>query len=117
MLAAFYADTGYQLETGGLDYIEQASQDRPDDADIQASLGWAYYQLGDINRAYQALNRAVGLNPASPRSRYYFGAVLEAMGDRDGAADSFRYVVDEVGVENGFGLLAARALARLGVTP
>ncbi|MBN2303540.1 MAG: tetratricopeptide repeat protein [Anaerolineae bacterium] len=114
LLAAFYADTGFQLEAVGLDVIERAAGQFPADADIRASVGWAYYQTGDTERAYQELNTAVSQNPDQPRSRYYFGVVLERQGDLDGASDSYWFVVDTLGPDEGFGLLAARALRRLG---
>jgi cytochrome c-type biogenesis protein CcmH/NrfG len=114
LLAAFYADTGYELETTGLAFVEEAAQLVPQDSDIHASLGWVYYQLGDFAKAYEQLNIAVTLDPQHPRSRYYFGIVLEYVGDRAGAAESYRFVVQEVGSETGFGLLASRALERLG---
>jgi tetratricopeptide (TPR) repeat protein len=116
MLAALYADTGFQLEAVGLAFIEDSSQRAPDDPDIRASLGWAYYQTNDLLRAYAELSTAVGLDPENARSRYYFGMVLERRGDDQGAADSYWFVVDELGPDTGFGLLAARALQRLGYT-
>jgi tetratricopeptide (TPR) repeat protein len=117
VLAAFYADTGFQLDTTGLAFIEESSQLTPDDPDIRASLGWAYYQTHESQRAYVELSAAVGLDPENPRSRYYFGVVLERRGDKQGAADSYWFVVDQIGPDTGFGLLAARALQRLGYAP
>jgi tetratricopeptide (TPR) repeat protein len=114
VLAAFYADTGFQLEPTGLAFIEESNQIAPDDPDIRASLGWAYYQANDSLRAYDELSAAVGLDPDNPRTRYYFGMVLERRGDQQGAADSYWFVVEELGPDTGFGLLAARALQRLG---
>ncbi len=116
-LAAFYADTGFRLEAGGRDFVEQAAARFPEDADVQASLGALYLQVGEIARAYEALNRAMSLGGEQPRVRYYFGAVLERRGEAEGAASAYRYVVEQLGAEHGFGLLAARALRRLGVFP
>jgi tetratricopeptide (TPR) repeat protein len=117
ILAVFYADTGYRLEDTGLPFIQAASQAAPDDSDIRASLGWAYYQTHDIQRAYDELNAAVGLDPDNPRSRYYVAVVLEQRGDQQGAVDSYWFVVDQMGRDSSFGVLAARALRRLGYTP
>jgi tetratricopeptide (TPR) repeat protein len=114
LLAAFYADTGYELETTGLSFVEEAAQLVPQDSDIHASLGWVYYQLGDFAKAYEQLNIAVTLDPQHPRSRYYFAIMLEYLGDREGAIESYRFVVQALGSETGFGLLAARSLERLG---
>jgi tetratricopeptide (TPR) repeat protein len=115
LLAAFYADTGVNLETAGFLAIEEAAQLVPDDPDVHASLGWAYYRLGDVDRAYEELSYAVTLDPSHIRSRYYFAVVLEAQGSPEAAADSYRFVVERVGSDQGFGLLAARALSRLGM--
>ncbi|MBI5957661.1 MAG: tetratricopeptide repeat protein [Chloroflexi bacterium] len=114
MLAAFYADTGFKLEEGGLAFIEQTQQLAPNDSDLRASLGWAYYQLNNIENAYSELSTAVGLDPANVRSRYYFGVVLERRSEPQGAADSYWFVVQEAGPDSQFGILAARALQRLG---
>jgi tetratricopeptide (TPR) repeat protein len=114
MLAAFYADTAFHLELIGLPYIQDLAKRVPGDASVRASLGWAYAQTSDMARAYDEINAAIGLDPASPRTRYYFGAILEQHGDVQGAIDSYWFVVDESGMESGFGLLAARALQRLG---
>jgi tetratricopeptide (TPR) repeat protein len=115
VMATFYADTGFQLQERGLAFIEQTRQLEPNDTGVLASLGWAYYKMNDIERAYQALSAAVGMAPSDVRSRYYFAVVLEQRGDSQGAADSYQYVVQQVGPDSGFGLLAARALRRLGV--
>jgi tetratricopeptide (TPR) repeat protein len=117
LLAAFYADTGFELDAGGLAYIEQTQQLAPNDSDLRASLGWAYYQRGEVERAYDELNAAVGLDPANMRSRYYFGVVLERRGDAQGAADSYWAVYQQAGPDSQYGILAARALQRLGYAP
>jgi tetratricopeptide (TPR) repeat protein len=112
--AAFYADTGYALGTGGLEFIQQTHELAPDDLHVWTSLGWAYYQLDDVTKAFEELNAVIGKNPADPRSRYYFAVVLERRGDKDGAADSYWYVLQQLGPDSSFGVLAARALRRLG---
>jgi tetratricopeptide (TPR) repeat protein len=114
LMAVFYADTGYQLEGEGLDFIQEASELAPADPDIRASLGWAYHETGDTDQAYEELSTALTLDPQNPRSRYYFGRVLETMGNKDAALDAYWFVVQEFGPDTGFGLLADRALDRLG---
>jgi tetratricopeptide (TPR) repeat protein len=114
VMAAFYADTGFQLQERGLAYIEQIGQLDLSDPGVRASLGWAYFQTDDTQRAYEELSAAVGMDPSDVRSRYYFGVVLERRGDSQGAADSYQFVVQKAGPDGGFGLLAARALRRLG---
>ncbi|MCD4686398.1 MAG: hypothetical protein K8S97_10725 [Anaerolineae bacterium] len=113
-LAAFYADTGFRLDDVGFDFIERTSSTAPTDPDITASLGWAYYQLRDNEHAYEVLNRAMTQDSTLARVRYYFGVILEQRGDPQGAADSYWYVIEMYGTESRFGVLAARALQRLG---
>jgi tetratricopeptide (TPR) repeat protein len=116
LMAAFYADTGFELEARGRAFVEATSALDPNDPDLRTSLGWVYYLSGDTERAYQELNAAVGLDPHHVRSRYYFAVMLEYRGDTQGAADSYAYVVQAEGPDRGFGLKAARALQRLGVS-
>lgn len=114
LLAAFYADSEIELDDERVQFVNDVAALLPSDPDASASLGWVYYRIGAYDAAYAALNKAVQLDPGRVRSRYYFGVVLEHLGDHDGAADSFRYVVDQGGGDSGFGLLASRGLARLG---
>ena len=112
-LAAFYADTGFHLALIGLPYIQAVTERVPNDPGVRASLAWAYAQADELARAYDEIVVAIGLEPANPRTRYYFGAILELHGDVESAVDSYWFVADVSGAERGFGLLAARALQRL----
>lgn len=114
LLAAFYADTGFGLENDGLAFLESARERAPGSASIRASLGWALYRLGQIERAHEELSVAVVLAPADARSRYYFGMVLERLGDSEGALDSFRFVMEHAPPDSLYAVLAVRGLARLG---
>ena len=115
LLAMFYADEAYALDTGGLSFIEDTATLLPDDPDVLASLGWAYDLTGDAARSYEMLNRAVSIDPSRVRSRYYFGVVLERRNDQQGAVDSYEFVLENAAPSSRFGVLAARALQRLGV--
>jgi tetratricopeptide (TPR) repeat protein len=117
VLAVFYADSGYQADTVGLDFVQEASELVPDDPDILASLGWVYHLIGDHNQAYEKLEAAAAVNPQSARTQYYLGIVLELRGDKNSAVDAYWIAVNLAGTETGFGLLAARALQRLGFVP
>jgi predicted Zn-dependent protease len=46
--------------------IKKAVEQRPEDAYIVDSLGWAYYKLGRIDDAVRELERAVSLQPEDP---------------------------------------------------
>lgn len=114
LLARFYVDSGYRPDDAAFAFVEAAAARFDRNPDLAASLGWARFQQGEHQRAYDALNRALSLAPESVRARYYFGLVLERLGDREGAADSLWFVLDTAGPEDAYGLRAARALQRLG---
>lgn len=114
LLARFYVDSGYRPDDAAFAFVEAAAARFEQDADLAASLGWALFQQGEHQRAYDALNRALTIAPDSVRARYYFGLALERLGDREGAADSLWFVLDTAGPGDAYGLRAARALQRLG---
>lgn len=116
LLARFYVDSGYRPDDAAFAFVEAAAARFEQDADLAASLGWALFQQGEHQRAYDALNRALTIAPDSVRARYYFGLALERLGDREGAADSLWFALDAAGLEDVYGLRAARALQRLGYT-
>lgn len=117
LLARFYVESGYRPEEADFAFIKQAAERFPEHADLAVSYGWALYLQGDHARAYDVLNRAIGLSPRDVRARYTFGLVLEKLGDRDAAADSFWFVLDTAEPESLYSLGAARALQRLGFQP
>ena len=114
LLGRFYVESGYRLEAEDYAFIEDAAARFPDHADLAVSYGWALALRGDHARAYDALSRAVSLAPDSVRARYHFGLVLEKLGDRGAAADSFWFVLDTAEPGGLYALGAARALERLG---
>lgn len=114
LLARFYVESGYRPQDEDYAFIEDAAARFPDQADLAVSYGWALALRGDHARAYDALSRAVRLTPGSVRARYYFGLVLEKLGNRGAAADSFWFVLDTAEPGGLYSLGAARALERLG---
>ncbi|MDQ0315858.1 tetratricopeptide repeat protein [Amorphus orientalis] len=60
-----WIDKGMHLEEG-LDMIQEAVNQRPNDGFIVDSLGWAYYRLGRYEDAVEELERAVSLQPNDP---------------------------------------------------
>jgi tetratricopeptide (TPR) repeat protein len=58
-------DQGLKLDEA-LGMIKKAVEQRPEDAYIVDSLGWAYYKLGRIDDAVRELERAVSLQPEDP---------------------------------------------------
>lgn len=67
-----WIDQGINLDEG-LDLIQQAVDQRPDDGYIVDSLGWAYYKLGRYNDAVRELERAVVLDTSDPTLNDHLG--------------------------------------------
>lgn len=55
-----WIDRGEHLEEG-MELLQRALQQRPDDGAITDSVGWAYYRLGKFERAVEYLERAIQL--------------------------------------------------------
>ncbi|MEL6297953.1 MAG: tetratricopeptide repeat protein [Pseudomonadota bacterium] len=64
----------------GLDLIRTAVRLKPDDGYIVDSLGWAYYRLGDVEKAVKHLERAVELKPEDPILNDHLGDALWRVG-------------------------------------
>ncbi|WP_319517956.1 tetratricopeptide repeat protein [uncultured Martelella sp.] len=74
-----WIDQGMNLEKG-LDLINQAVDQRPDDGYIVDSLGWAYYRLGRYEDAMRELERAVSLDTGDPTINDHLGDAYWQMG-------------------------------------
>ena len=61
--------------------IDEVVRARPNDADLQAALGFAYDKLGRHQDAIAAFDRAIALAPAHPSAHAQRGVALEATGD------------------------------------
>jgi len=53
--------------------VRRAAQLRPKDGAIIDSLGWAYYKLGRLTPAIEALEQAVQLRPEDPTINDHLG--------------------------------------------
>lgn len=67
-----------------LTYIEKAYAMEPDDPAIMDSLGWAHYQLGNLDKAQEYLQQAFKLS-GDGEIGAHLGEVLWVNGDPDGA--------------------------------
>ncbi|MGE0045592.1 MAG: tetratricopeptide repeat protein [Hyphomonadaceae bacterium] len=74
-------DRGQNLEEG-LALVQRAASLRPNSGHIIDSLGWAYYRLGDYERAVELLERAVELEPADVTLNDHLGDALWRAGRR-----------------------------------
>lgn len=60
--------------------LEQAVAERPEDAHIIDSMGWAFYLLGDYKSALEYLEQAINLMPGDPVVNDHYGDVLWRVG-------------------------------------
>ncbi|HEX3538266.1 MAG TPA: tetratricopeptide repeat protein [Stellaceae bacterium] len=67
-----WIDRGVNLDQG-LEMIKKAVQLRADDGYIVDSLGWAYYRLGDYEKATENLEKAIELVPEDPTINDHLG--------------------------------------------
>ena len=67
-----WIDQGVNLDEG-MDMIRRAVQLRPKSGFIIDSLGWAYYRIGEYEKAVRELERAVQLMPSDPTINDHLG--------------------------------------------
>ena len=67
-----WIDQGVNLDEG-MEMINKAVQQRPDDGYIVDSLVWAYYRLGNYEEAVKKLERAIELKPEDPTINDHLG--------------------------------------------
>ncbi len=60
-----WIDMGQNLDEA-MGMIKKAVDLRPNDGYVVDSLGWAYYRLGQYDKAVESLERAIGLRPDDP---------------------------------------------------
>jgi tetratricopeptide (TPR) repeat protein len=66
--------------TQAREYLETASAQRPDDAHIIDSVGWAFYLSGDFKSAVEQFERAVDLMPDDPTVNDHLGDAYYRIG-------------------------------------
>lgn len=76
-----WIDRGVRLQEG-MALIEKAVAAAPRSGAIQDSLGWAYYRLGDYEKAVEILELAVGLEPGNAEINDHLGDAYWKVGRR-----------------------------------
>lgn len=91
--AAFYAENAYLLDGRGLDFIQKASEQYPEDVHLLASLGRAYLENERLADAEAALQRAFLLAPEDARTHYFLGNLAENRGNIIAALEHYSAVI------------------------
>ena len=76
-----WVDQGMNLNEA-MKLIRKAVQLKPDDGYFVDSLGWAYYRLGDYEKAAKHLEKAAGLRPDDPVINDHLGDAYWRVGRR-----------------------------------
>lgn len=88
-----YAERGVHLEEA-LQMIEKALKIKPNDGYIADSLGWVYYQMGDLERAFHTIDKALKLVPAEPTVNEHMGDIYLKKGNVEKALEYYRRAID-----------------------
>lgn len=84
-----WVDQGINLERAQ-EMIRKAVELRPTDGYIVDSMGWAYYRLGEFEKAVVEMERAVELRPEDPVINDHLGDVYWRVGRRQEARFQWR---------------------------
>lgn len=84
-----YADRGMNLDEAVV-LLRKALALKPGDGFITDSLGWAYYQKGDLDQALALIQKAYATVPGEPTITEHLGDVLLKKGDRAKALKYYR---------------------------
>lgn len=76
-----------------LTLAERANDELADEPDIAIALGNVYDLRGDLEAARDAFMRAIETEPGGALQHYNLGAVLERLGDEDGAETCYREAI------------------------
>lgn len=86
-LAYMYAEEEKELDVA-LQMAQAAKAARPDDPDVNDTLGWVFYKKGMPAQAVGPLLQSIRTQPANPLYHYHLGLVYLRAGDRDKAKAS-----------------------------
>lgn len=113
LLVQFYVDEEYLVEEVGLPLAQSLVTEHPDNAQARDALGWAYFQLGQVDRAAEEIAHALTLDPDLARAHLHMAMILESNG-RVVEATIHYARASSLEPDGPFGALARRALDRLG---
>ena len=88
-----WVDMGRNLDEA-MGMIKKAVELRPNDGYIVDSLGWAYYRLGQYDKAVEELERAIGLRPDDPVINDHLGDAYWKAGRQLEAQFQWRHARD-----------------------
>ncbi|MDR3629312.1 MAG: tetratricopeptide repeat protein [Desulfocapsaceae bacterium] len=69
----------------------------PGNPTVLDTVGWAYQRLGDHEKAFGYMERAVNLTPEQPLLNYHLGMILYTLGKKDEAREKLKKAVESAG--------------------
>lgn len=87
-----WVDGGVKVQDG-LALVQRAVEQRPQDGYIIDSLGWAYFRLGQYDKAIEILERAIELSPGDAELNGHLGDAYWRAGRRIEARYQWRRVL------------------------
>jgi tetratricopeptide (TPR) repeat protein len=72
--------TGAQDLADAMEMARKAEQLNPDSAMVADTLGWIYFKMGDLDRAYDYVRTALEKMPDHNSINYHMGMILDSQG-------------------------------------
>jgi tetratricopeptide (TPR) repeat protein len=76
-------------------YLRQHLEEGVDNPHVHARIGMAYLHLGEVEKAREACNRALAIEPADLQARWTLGCALLEEGQTDEAVKLFREILED----------------------
>ncbi len=111
LLALLFAEETSRLGAGGFSDLEAIAALLPDDPEVQAGVGWATYQEGDVDGALEILDAVLADLPQHPRSLMYKARIRLETGNLEAARTLLSQLVS---FDSPYRAEAQRMLAALG---
>ena len=87
------ADRNEQLDRAMV-LISRANRLEPDNGYILDSLAWVNYRMGNFEKAWEIIKRAVSLRPKQPELWDHYGDIAAALGKKKSAAKGYRKALE-----------------------
>ena len=76
-------------------FLRQHLEDQPDNAQVWTRIGMAFLQLSEVEKAREACNRALAVEPGDLQARWTLGCALLEEGQPDEAIRMFRDILQD----------------------
>ncbi len=88
-----HSDSSEDLKRA-LSLAQEAVRLNPEEAALLDTLGWIHFKMGETERAFGLIERAVSQGSGNPVLHYHMGVVLDAAGRREEAREQLEKALD-----------------------